>query len=681
LSSGRGRTSGWIGGLAALLLVTGGLATPAWAVDESVDLAVGPGQGSDVTGTSAVSVRSGTRTVTWTASNADAVPRSSQNVVFTLTAGSGLTLADLTANDVAVPPSGQVLVRRGVDGVAALAILSRKTASGNTYTVSAGSSGIAATYTSAVADRVSSSGTAAVVGTTATLEGRVLDQWGQGIDPGGRAVLSVQRPAAAGPDISRRVDIKSNGRFAAEVADVAGAGRSPRLEAFTWTAPLSTGPSTLSGVIHWVASMRVAATAFTGLGLNSVFPVPAGFRPPVASQFGPSPINVTGIVKARAGAATDVVPYAPFTLTGTPGVTFMDGNGVLSETFTGLATADGLISDGVHAYVRTVLTRSGVNAITLKSGSTASATTGEFTTANPVTPWKIDLTTAMESWGVTVVAGGKVTDVFGNAVPSYGVRVDLVPGPGRAQRSLWATTDGKGLFNVSFTAASVQRSTATVRATLTAASGGSSLMTADPSRGSRFATSGLVLDPHGSHTDTVAIAPARVTLTLTSTPRLIGAGRVTVSGKFMPLAGVDIYVKPSGANRFTALGQVETDARGGYSATFPLPRTARLVARAAGLSSKVAVTKVYSSVTLTAESRRRGYATLSANGSPSVTGRLTFRRSVPGKDPVLRTMTSNAHGNGRSTVKLPTGNRSVYVTFQASGTGAGRSRKVAIEVE
>ncbi len=170
-------------------------------------------------------------------------------------------------------------------------------------------------------------------------------------------------------------------------------------------------------------------------------------------------------------------------------------------------------------------------------------------------------------------------------------------------------------------------------------------------------------------------------MTLQATAKLMGGGSAKISGTFMPNTGVDIYAKASGAASYSLLDSVTTDDEGEYGAAYTIKKTTSFLAKSAGLSSKVDTTQVYSTVTLTAKSYSKSRATLSANGSPSAKGTLTFYRSVAGKDPILKSMTSNASGNGTVTVKLPKGTRSVYVIFKAPGTGAGTSKTVKVKVK
>jgi hypothetical protein len=84
---------------------------------------------------------------------------------------------------------------------------------------------------------------------------------------------------------------------------------------------------------------------------------------------------------------------------------------------------------------------------------------------------------------------------------------------------------------------------------------------------------------------------------------------------------------------------------------------------------------------LTGKSWSHNRATLSADGMPNAKGSLVFYRSVKGKDPVLKTMMSNASGKGTVTVKLPKGTRSVYAKFRAPGTRWGMSKIIKVKVK
>ena len=249
---------------------------------------------------------------------------------------------------------------------------------------------------------------------------RSWTQWLVGYNNGGQATLTVTRGGGIGTGISRGVDIAVDGTFSSVVADAA-ANTTQHNDTYTWTGfGGATGPSSES--IFWVTSLNVAAAALTGLGANTTFPVPATFTPTLATHTAMNPINITGTLKDGTAAA---VPYAPFTLTGTPGIKFLSSSGVLTSTFTGTANAAGLLSDGTNAYVRVMFTIDGDNSIVVKSGATATATTGTFDTAVPVDAWKISANDAASSPGATIIVTGKITDFFGNGVPAYNSVLDL----------------------------------------------------------------------------------------------------------------------------------------------------------------------------------------------------------------------------------------------------------------
>ena len=350
---------------------------------------------------------------------------------FTLGAGAGTTLADLSVGGVTVPGSssstpGQVIATTDSDGVASITVKSDKTANNNAYTVTASNNNVTVTggthtvtyKTAAATTFTTSGGTAQTVGGSVTLKGKVLDQWKQGFSTGGQATLTVTRGGGIGADITRGVDIQSDGTFETAVADATG-NTTVHTDSFTWTVTGATGPGAAS--IYWVTSLNVAAVAFTGLGANGTFPVPPTYTPEVASPSATNAKQVTATIKDGGGLA---VPYAPFTLTGTQGVYFLDNNGKATSSFTGSANSAGVITDGTNAYVRVVFTKSGKATLTLKSG-VVTTTSGEFVVDPPLVTDDYDVKVhdakGTPGANVTVVAG--VKDAFGNGVP--GVTVTL----------------------------------------------------------------------------------------------------------------------------------------------------------------------------------------------------------------------------------------------------------------
>jgi hypothetical protein len=358
----------------------------------------------------------------------------------------------------------------------------------------------------------------------------------------------------------------------------------------------------------------------------------------------------------------------------------MDDEGVLSTTFTGTATATGLISDGTNPYVQVVFTKSAASTITLTSG-TATGTTGPVTPAVSVDPWKITVNDATAAPGDTIIVTGTIKDLFGNGVPSYDAMLDLGATTVGALGASEVATNSGGVFSTTFVAGSNQSGIAALTAAIETAATSHTAMTTNPLIGTAWAATGLTVDAHGEYTDSADITVSSTDLTLSATGRLNGGGTSHLSGSFLPMTSVDIYAKASGETAYALVDSVRTDADGHYGLPIAIVKTTTFLARAGGLSSETATTRVYSTVTLTGKSMSHNHVTLRANGAPNVRGTLTFYRSIAGRDPILATMNSDVNGNGVTTVRLPKGHRAVYVVFKAPGTGAGTSTTLMIAVK
>ena len=205
-------------------------------------------------------------------------------------------------------------------------------------------------------------------------------------------------------------------------------------------------------------------------------------------------------------------------------------------------------------------------------------------------------------------------------------------------------------------------------------------LSADPTPNAGYATAGVTIE-NGNYQDTGKITVAAVKITLEATEKMVGGGKTQVGGDYIPNATVDIYSKASGSDSYTLLDSLETDDEGDFGADYSIKKTTYFLAKSGGLSSKSVKTEVWSKVSLTGKALGKGKLWLKANGAPSAKGTLTFYRSVKGEDPVLDKFTSNSSGDGETTVKLPKGERKVYVIYKAPGTGAGTSKTLTITVK
>jgi hypothetical protein len=627
-----------------------------------------------IIGTTAT-VRAGTTTVTYsaTATGLDDVPRSGRTVWFLISAGSGIALADLTANGV-VPTTGEVSAITNATGVATLVLASTKTANGNAYRLEAESNHIKsdndadtdcdqATYvdcdkvTSTYATRTVDTATAsanmlAALGSTVTITGAAKDQWGQGFKPAGgvQATLAVKQGlSGTWTDFTHIVDIAADGTFSSTYDDPTLA--TPRTDAYRWTIsgfnlfyPNSTGYQ-----VSWAASTTPATATLTTLEGHAL-PEAAGLSPePLADHSGVP--NVRALIGTLNAGSNIPLRYASFTLAGTPGVYFMDATGKLQATLTARTNSVGQIqaaADQIDDSVGVVFTKSGLATITLTAGSVTS-TSGPITVRDSADPYKIVVNDVSGASGSILDVSGTVTDMFGNVVP--GAAVTLSTGTstiGVLGDSGHVDTNLAGVFSTMFTPGVNKVGTATLTgtlgdsraepATLASALNGVSqqpLQTANLTPDAEWVTAGLTTLPDGDYQDTGTItvaAPVGPSVTLVAPAGRVGVGTVVLRGvsstKGMP---VDIYAKAAGTNHTLMWINtvVANSTTGVWSAVERISGSTTFVARTATASSPTKTVAVISTVKW-GGSRVLGHhkVMLRADGGPGGAGVLSFYNSV-----------------------------------------------------
>ena len=649
---------------------------------------VGAGQTDDVldAGAGAIKVRPGFGTVVYTARAMDGAgtpaPLGSKTVTFTLAGTSGITLADLTANGVAVPTTGanagKVTATTDADGYAALKVLSAKTANGNAYTVDATSGTATAsptlttTYETAVSSTTQITSTSAeltpTVGTASvTVKGQLLDQYGEKFQP---PTSDSQQVVVTGDATGNAVVTDGMFSYVFTPATTPTAGTTNSLT-FTYnghsaTATIQWASTTAAGKVTLTTPVD-GAKAVTIQDNTTPNPTQVNAGTPA---FGNTSGAVTGTVYDASDAA---LAFKTVTLSGTDGVYFAtsatpDATHKLSKTLDVVTNNSGAVT-GAWVF----FTKSGAAKVTATTGAVkddASVTVDEPAYDQG---FHIAVDDVAARPGQTVIVTGKVDDVFGNPVPNAYVNLSTGASTVGALGNNTPRTNSAGIFSTTFLAGSNQSGVVDLTATIDG-------LTADPTPVTAYATAGITLTK-GNYQDTGKITVTETKLLLTTTAKLIGGGKAKVGGSFLPNTGVDIYSKASGAVSYTLLDSLQSDDEGDFGASYSIKKTTSYLAKSAGMSSKTATTKVYSSVTISAKSYSKRRATIWANGSPSAKGSLKFYRSVAGKDPLLKSMTSNSYGNGKTTVTLPTGTRYVYVVFDAPGTYAGASGTIKVKVK
>lgn len=652
---------------------------------------------TDVTGSvkeaaGAVKVKTGTAAVTYTATVTDAdLDKSGNLVYFTL---GGADAATLTTNGTTVDSAAHIFSKTtDTSGVATLVVTSSKTTAATTYTVDSSSNAhpsatLTATYADAAATTIESDNTAAdltptaAAGVSVTLKGKLVDQFGGAFTPASSGVQTVTVTVPGGVTIVCN-SVITGGNFSCvytpTVTPVAGTSTTYR---FAYT-----GVGTpYDGTINWASTTAAATLTLTTpsatvarANLSNHTTISPGQSTALtgstaaveADDFGSATGEVTGTVYDASSAP---LAFKTVTLTGGDGVYFSSSatpgasaSDDLATTMTVVTNASGVFGGGYAFF-----TKSG----TVKVTATAGAATdfASVVTDDSSDSYKITVNDVSGTPGGTLIITGTIKDAFENPVPNQYASLSIGTSTLGAFGNSTPITNAAGVFSTTFTSGSNQSGEADLTATILGQSAN------EVAVAGWLTNAGLTI-PHGEYMDTATLSLTEIKLTLAATAKLMGGGKAKLSGSFTPSTGVDIYAKASGATSFTLLDSVETDAEGDFGAAYSIKKTTAFLAKSAGLSSKVVTTKVYSTVSLTAKSYTKGHATLSANGSPSAKGTLTFSRSVAGKDPILKSMTSNTSGNGKVTVKLPKGTRSVYVSFKAPGTAAGTSKTVKVTVK
>jgi len=661
------------------------------------DPAVTAVTGSVKAGTNTATIKPTTTTATYSATVTDAGTKTDDLVYFTLTPGTNTPV--LTATGTLISSNaitGVKVYSMAADstGVASIVVTSSITTTTTTYTVAATANAITttmltATFATAVGSTFESANTAVELNPTVptsgtgsvVIKGRVLDQYGAGAPTTASAAVTinidVNNSSYATNDVVGTAAAASDGTFSYTYTPLAAAtpGQSDFIQ-FT-SAGVTTPLSTTS--IKWSSSATISTITLTAPAAGATAVTLQDNTAPDATQANagsPAFGNTTGLVAGTVYDATHTaLAFKAVTLSGSPGVYFStatapDATHPLTATLEVVTSSTGTITG---AYV--FFTKSGTAKVTATATGSAVTTDATVTTSAPAAGQKytVMVNDVTGEPGTTVIVTGKVTDLFGNGVPAFVPTLSTGTSTVGALGNTTPTTNTEGVFSTTFLSGSNQSGDVTLTATLTG-------LVADPTPVATWLAAGITV-PTGDFEDTSTIAITATKLTLVATTKLTGGGTTHVTGTFMPNTGVDIYSKPSGASSYSLIDSVTTNSAGAYSASYSIKKTTAFLAKSAGLSSAVDITSVASKVTLTGKSMSHNRVTLLAMGAPNTKGTMTFYRSVAGKDPILKSISSNSAGDIRVTVALAKGTRTVYVIFKAPGTSAGTSKSIKINVK
>ncbi|GAB6899918.1 beta strand repeat-containing protein [Kineosporia succinea] len=630
--------------------------------------------GAVVNGAGTVSVKAGTKAITYKATVANsgtATDIANKNVYFTV---AGADAANVTTSGTTVDAANRIYsATTDASGVATIT-LTDNAATPSTYTVAASSNGQASggagnavslttTYAAAAIDAVkitsSSADLTPTVGTASvTVKGKLVDQFGADYKPSGNDSLQVAVSGAATAN-TPVTDGTFSYTYTPTTPPTAG---TPQTLTFTY------GAKTVNAVINWASSAAAASITLT---------TPADKATGQTLQTSASPAN-NGL--AIAGTVLDAsnagLAFKGVKLTGGEGVWFSksatpDADSPLVESLDTVANGSGALTG---AYV--FFTKAGEHKVTATSGSATATSTVTVSAPVATAGWNVEMADASGDPGSTLIVSGKVTDVFGNAVQNATVTLSQEPTTIGSLAATNLTTNAAGVFSTTFVSGSNAKGDVDVTAEIT-----NNAATLTPN--AAWKTAGVTLKDGVDKVEST-IAVARAELTLSSSGKLVSGPKgasAKLSGTFTPNSTVDIYAKASGELAYQWTDSVKTDDEGEWGAEVQINKSTRFIAKANGLSSPSTETQLWADVILTAKALGKGKVELFANGDPNVKGTLSFYRSIAGTDPLLKKITASDFGSGKTIVPLPKGGRSVYVVYKAPGVGAAQSKTLKITVK
>ncbi|MBT0771378.1 hypothetical protein KIH74_20745 [Kineosporia sp. J2-2] len=666
----------------------------------TVDLAATASDGKVKTSGTAVAVKAGTGTVEYTATAKDsaspALPVAGAKVTFTLT-GTDTAVAKLSADGTAgatTTTSKVYTATTDAKGVATLKVTTTDPSATSTYGVAATSNGhsgtpLTTTYAAAAAAKITTTSTAAeltpTVGTTSVaIKGTVWDQFDGPFAPSSSdpQQVTIQIPDGTQAGFA---SLSSSGTFS-----------------YTYTAPTTPAPAvgdttsfdfvygtlgtggtdsaTEGGTIRWASTAAVSKITLTTPGNGAKAVNLLGNAAPLPTQGNtgsPAFGNTTGAVTGTVYDANNaVLAYKTVTLKGGNGVWFSKtatpgATDKLVETIDVVSDASGAIS-GAYVY----FAKSGDHKVTASSGGASAESTVTVAAPAANAGWHVEIDDVAGAPGSTLIVTGKVTDIFGNAVPDAVVGLTADPATVGSLGNSSLITNNAGVFSTTFVTGSNSGGEVELTAEIT-----NNLTTLTPN--ATLVATGFTA-PEAMDKATGKVLVAKAELSLSATAKIVAGakgGTAKLSGDYLPGTSIDIWGKPSGSGAYSLMDTVTSDDEGEFGASVGITKSTRFVARANGVSSPSKETQLWSAVKLTAKALGKGKVQLMADGNPNTKAPLTFYRSIAGKDPVLKTITSDNTGVGRVTVSLPKGTRSVYVTYKAQGTGGAMSTTVKVKVK
>jgi len=654
----------------------------------ALTLAVGSGQETKVTAANATTgiakVRPGTSSVTYTATAMKAGPLPVENAVVWFTLKTNLTgnidgLSDLSVTGKTITPVpststtiGEVSALTDANGVASITVTSSQTATADQYTVGAQSGTILSDNTAAggasdpittqyltPAATVTSVGNlSAMVGGTATITGTVTDQWGQAYNPGTGVQATLNVTNGGTVRVTKTVDI-ADGAFTAQVSDISPA-VGAHVETYTWT--LSGGAPNTASSLAWQSSVTPATVTITA---------PTSTATPTLKKGTVALGSGTEVTGSLLDSANGGLAYQAVTLTGSEGVYFSTvatpGVGTTDNLTKTLATT----ANGSGVYdVWAFFTKPGAATVTVTSGTATKSVI--VTVTDSIDPYQVIAIDSDVEIGKVGVVTGRVKDAFGNPVKNNWVSLSLGASTLGTLGAGEVRTNTDGIWSTSFTAGSTAGE-ATVTATLCDTGGAScTAKTAAPAPSSTWLNYGGMTIPGGAYVDQAKVMVGEPLPTTVMAPATHVVGAVKIMGKAKPGSSVEVYSKPAGtAVAFALVGVANANDSGDWSDTEYIAQSTIFYAKTStSSSSPVTVTVVSNkraSVKVSARAMGKGVVKVSANGAPNKKGVITVY--VNGMK--VRSVNSNAAGDGTISVKTTKGKKTIKVVFSASGYTAG----------
>lgn len=646
-------------------------------VDEDVTDVVGSVKDDTGTAARAVHVKVGVSDVTYKATVKNATPAvvSGATVLFTLTTGTNTPA--LTADGTLLSSTSTTKVYTAVSdssGVATLKVTSGTTTAGTTYTVLASTNGhdsdlLSAAYEAVAATTLENTNTAASLivtpGSSATLTGKLLDQFGAAYVPSGSDSVQVAVRIPAGSTTVGNAAI-SSGLFSYTYTPTTTptAGTQTTFDFYYDTTTLDGTDS----AINWASTATPSSVTITApVAATSVTQQKATITPGAGTL-------VTGSVLDASNAA---LAYKTVTLSGTAGLYFSDVATPTTATTDDLATTITVASNGSGVYSGYAFaTKAGSATITVTSGSATK--TVDVTVTQAADPYAVTASDATVEPGGASVVSGEVHNGFGYPVSGTNVSLSLGATTAATLGATTVTTNSEGVWSTTVTGASGGSGTATLTASL---AGQTTNATAHDDW---LDNAGLTI-ANGTYqtTATVTVDPTINATTLTGPTSQVGAGYAALSGTAKASTPVEVYAKASASSAaYGLVGMVISDTDGSWNSTQYISTTTTFFAKTAySTSSPITVTveaestptPEASTVTLSAKAVGGGKVYLVGDGGPTGYGVMKFYTWTGSSWQYIAGVIANPNGDYGFYYKTTTGSktfRCVYIAPDHAAAGA-----------